>query len=69
MERPVRKIYVTGKQLEKLLAGIMKIPTEPVGRHLTDQQFVGYASETYSARHTRRLDAHLASCQHCASEI
>jgi hypothetical protein len=64
-----RKIQVTRDQLDKLIADIHALPDEPVGDHLPDDEFIGYTMEALVQEEVVRIDAHLASCPDCASEM
>jgi len=61
-----RKIQMTTKQLDRLMTDIHAALTEPVGDHLSDDEFIGYAMETLTAEEVQRIDEHLASCADCA---
>lgn len=63
------KIQVRRGQLDRLIADIRALPSEPVGDHLTDDQLISYAMEALAPEEVEGLDAHLASCPDCTSEM
>lgn len=64
------KLQVTTNQLDKLIAEIRALPGKPVGDHLfSDDEFISYAMETLEPQQIERIDAHLASCPECATEM
>jgi hypothetical protein len=63
------KIRVTANQLAKLMDDLRALPPVPVGDCLSDDEFIGYATETLSAEQVERLDKHLGSCPACATEM
>src|SRR5437867_3285347 len=64
-----RKIPVTRAQVLRLMEDLAAIPNSPVGDHLSDQEFTGYALELLPDGEVERLDRHLASCAECANEM
>ncbi len=64
-----RNIRVTTNQLDKLLADIRALPHEPLGNHLSDDEFINYSQGTSSTEEMNRIDTHIASCSPCASEM
>lgn len=65
----VRKIQVTPDKVDELMALFRGLPTQPVGDHLTDEEFIAYAMGTLPADEVARLDVHLDSCLECAAEV
>jgi 3-oxoacyl-[acyl-carrier-protein] synthase II len=69
MEESVMKSHknrVRTDQLEKLIDDIHSLPAEPIGEHLSDDQFILYSMEMLSKEETQSVDTHLASCEQCA---
>lgn len=64
-----RKIRVTAKKIDELMTLFRAMPAEPVGAHLSDDEFIGYATEALSTEEMQRIDEHLASCLDCTVEI
>jgi hypothetical protein len=64
-----RKIKVTTKQLDRVIEDVRALPDEPIGDHLTDDDFIGYDMGTLTAEEVKQVDAHLASCSDCAMEM
>ncbi len=64
-----RKVKVTRKKIDELMALFRNLPTEPIGDHPTDDDFIGYTMETLTAEEAQLVDAHLASCSDCAIEM
>ena len=64
-----RTVQVTTEQLGRLVADLRALPGEPVGEHLSDEEFVGYTMEALQPPAIGRLDTHLASCPECATEM
>jgi anti-sigma factor RsiW len=64
-----RKIQLTAKKVDELMALFRAVPAEPVGDHLSDEEFIGYAMETLTTKEVQRVDEHLASCPDCAAEM
>ncbi|MBI4033018.1 MAG: hypothetical protein HY377_00645 [Candidatus Blackburnbacteria bacterium] len=64
-----RKIRITQEQLNRLIADLRAIPAEPVGNHLTTDEFVGYMLEELEDEEVKKLDVHLSSCETCCIEM
>lgn len=64
-----RTVQVTSGQLDRLIADIRALPSEPVGEHLMDDEFIDYTMEALAPPEFARLDTHLASCPECAAEM
>lgn len=64
-----RKIQVTAKKVDELMALFRTLPAEPVGEHLSVDEFTGYAMGKLLTAEVQRLDEHLASCPNCATEM
>jgi anti-sigma factor RsiW len=64
-----RKIQVKANQLNSLIGDVRAVPAEPVGYHLSDDQFIDYAAETLTPEEVQQTDQHLASCPDCAEEM
>jgi hypothetical protein len=64
-----RKVRVTANQLNQLIADVRTVPAEPVGDHLSDDLFIGYATETLTMEEVQQIDQHLASCPDCTAEM
>lgn len=64
-----RKIRVRTNQVDRLLADVGDLPSQPVGDHLSDDEFIGLAMETLPAQQVERIDTHLAACPDCAMEM
>jgi hypothetical protein len=45
------------------------LPAEPVGEHLSDDEFISYSMETLTVEEVQRVDEHLASCPECAEQM
>lgn len=63
------KIQITPDKVDQLMTLFRNLPRQPVGNHLSDDEFVGYAAETLTEAETQRVDEHLASCPTCAEEM
>ena len=63
-----REIRVTAERELRLLAAVQHLAGEPVGQHLTDQDFTEYALESPTAD-IHRIDLHLESCESCAATM
>ena len=48
---------------------IRTLPAEPVGEHLSDDEFISYSMEMLPEEEVERVDAHLASCPDCAEQM
>lgn len=59
----------TQAQLERLLADIRAIPDQPVGDHLTEEQFIGYAVDSLTAEEQSVVETHVISCDDCAEQM
>jgi hypothetical protein len=64
-----REIQVTADQIHKLITEVRALPSTPIGDHLSDDEFIGYTMETLEPQQMERIDAHLASCPECATEM
>jgi len=64
-----RKVLVTRNQAGSLLKSLSAQPVEPVGSHLSDDEFIDYALESLGADEVRRVDEHLESCSDCAASM
>jgi hypothetical protein len=62
-------IRVTEEQTDRLLADVLSLPSEPIGAHLSDDEFIGYAMETPTESDVDHIDEHLASCADCTVEL
>lgn len=56
-------------QIHILLDDLGRLPLEPSGDHLSDAEFIGYATGELEPRDVGRVERHLASCSDCASEM
>ncbi len=67
----IPKVSATPHQAARLLADVSTVPSEVVGGHLTDDDFVCYSLDPprLSKEETERLDAHLKSCDSCADQM
>jgi hypothetical protein len=63
------KVKIDAKQADRLLGLIRALPQDVVGPHLTDEEFINRSMETASPQETERIDAHLATCDECCSEV
>jgi hypothetical protein len=66
--KPANSMNPTPAQMDRLLADLRKMQKGPTGDHLTDKEFTGYVLEELSADQTERIDAHLSTCDACATE-
>lgn len=64
-----RKIKVEAKKVDELMALFRAMPDEPIGEHLSDDQLVSYTLEMLTAEQVESLDAHLATCSQCSTEM
>jgi hypothetical protein len=64
-----RRIPVTAKKVDELMALFRALPTEPVGEHLSDDELIGCAMGTLPAEQVAHLGVHLDSCLDCAAEV
>ena len=71
-----QKIRVTGAQLDYLIEQLHLVEPDlasrdalALERHLTDEEFGAYASETLTAEETELLDSHLEECPVCAASM
>lgn len=65
----IHKVKVTAKKVDELMALFRAMPDEPIGEHLSDDQLVSYTSEMLTAEQVESLDAHLATCSQCSTEM
>lgn len=56
-------------KIDELMALFGSMPIEPVGLHLSDDEFTGYSMEMLTSEEVQRIDQHLASCSVCAAEM
>ena len=63
-----RKPLTTDEVIENLIGLQDEILAEPVGDHLTDEEFISYAMGHASEEETQRMDIHLCSCWGCVVE-
>ena len=65
------KIAILGhdSQLNQALERVRSIPSEPVGGHLSETEFIAYASDEACGDLFIRIDRHLASCPRCCSQM
>jgi hypothetical protein len=54
---------------EQLLRELRVLPVDPVGDHVTEQEFSDYLLAKLSGSDTQRIDDHLVSCEHCSSSL
>ncbi len=60
---------VTPQKTDELMKLFADMPSELIGDHLTDEEFIGYSMKTLTAQEIERVDAHLDSCPRCAIEM
>lgn len=62
-------IQITPEKVAQLIALFRNLPKQPIGEHLSDDEFVGYAAEALTDEETQRVDIHLGSCPDCAKQM
>jgi len=65
----IQKVQITSKHLDEILKSLDGIHDEPMGNHLSEDDFVEYAMEALSENDVKRIDAHLESCTECAIKM
>lgn len=64
-----RQILMTTLQFDRLMAELLALPAEPVGNHLSDEEFLRYYREdALSSRGRADIERHLISCPDCEAE-
>lgn len=63
------KVRITAQKVDELMALFRAMPTEPIGAHLSDEEFIGYAMQTLRQEDVSRIDEHLATCPDCTVEV
>jgi hypothetical protein len=63
------KIRITSKEFEELIAMLRNLPDEPVGEHLSDDEFISYVMQELPDPDLERIDEHLDSCPECTAEM
>src|SRR5436190_23091320 len=64
-----KRVPVRAKQARRLIADLHSQPAAPADNHLSDEDFVGYATETLAPEQIERLDSHLAACPECTTKV
>jgi hypothetical protein len=59
------KITISEEKLSKLQEMFQNIPEKPIGNHLSEEDFINFASEKVPQSDFQRIDDHLSSCKSC----
>jgi hypothetical protein len=59
----------TAEQIKVIFNNLLKRSSEPVGEHLTDEQFTDYVLNSCSSEEEQMLDQHLDRCQSCLKHL
>lgn len=64
-----KKFKLTPEASRQLVREVYAIPSEPVGNHLREEDYVAYVLEDLEGEELQRVDAHIASCEECCSKM
>jgi hypothetical protein len=65
----IKKVEITKHQTDRLMGDLGAIPPQPIGNHLTDDEFVEYSMSALNEQDNARVEAHMSSCDECAAQM